>query len=373
MLTTAASRIGRIAVHPRQEGNREMKHSWLRRRLLAAVLAVAAMTLGVTAVPGTTALEGAIDLTVDIESKPPVVAPAGAGVIYRITARNVGLPHLGLGSTKATVTGTLPSDFTLLGAGGCTVTGSSYSCIVTAFPQSFDIRMTTASTPASYSRTATADITSVGVTEPVEFTSNNHDEVVTAVEPLTPEAESEAFVCGGCSLTFSDPDVGDVTILVPQQQRQDPTDPSSPLVPVKGVFVTLRQDDTFTGQPCGTDGEICQTALGIFFDEGEEEYQVEDPWHPIKARYVPKQLPCSGVGADQCAPLGVFNPHAQTAPKRLPSCAGAGIGTNAGTGRAIVAGEYEVCRDASFKAGAKVGHVVLMKSNDPLLPPISLG
>jgi hypothetical protein len=317
--------------------------------------------------------EGIVDLTVDIQSKFEVVAPAGSGVIYRITASNVGvLPNLTLGATQAVVTGTLPTDFTVTNNGGCAITSTilsqTYSCTVTTLPQTFDIVMKTSLAAVPYSRSATATITSAALTEPLEYTGNNTDTATTSVVELDSDLGHASFVCGGCSLKFDDIDVGNAELFVPAQQHSNPDDANSPLVPVIGVFVKLSQNDDFNGQTCGTG--TCNPALEVWFDEAESQYQVLDPRMPIKVKYVPKQLPCKGVGADKCAPLAYFK-EGMTAPENMLACDNAGTGTNPGTGQAFVGGVYHLCQDASFKVGSLVGHDVLMRSDDPLIPPIS--
>lgn len=325
----------------------------------ALVAAAASATLGLVGVPGTSALlpvGDLIDLTVDIEALPGTqIAPAGeAGVVYRIEAKNVGLEHLGLTTEKAVVTGTLPAGFTLVDAGGCTVTVPSYSCSVTTFPQTFDIALTTADSATDYTALATAVIKSKGILEPIEFVDNNDDSVTITVWPtLNSSQETKTHVCPGCTVSYYDAEVGSATI----------TDPGSE----NGFFVTLRQNDRFTGQGY-------EPALEIYFDEDAEGYQVEDPTNPVRVRYVPVQGPCYGIGAD-CAPLGMFDPSPKFGmlePERLQDCDGGGPPMRPGIGQAFVENEYRVCRNSTFKSGSVVGHEVLMKTKDPLLPPLSL-
>ena len=340
-------------------------------RVGAAIAAIAAIGMGLFAVGGTSAAplpvqlptDDLVDLVVDIQSLPSEhIAPAGeAGVVYRIeVSEDAELQHIDLDQQLATVTGTLPADFTITDAGGCTVTLPTYSCPVTSLPQTFDIALVTADALATYTRTATATVTSGGLLEPIEYQTNNTDQVTITVYPtLNNNNETWAHVCPGCSVSFSDPDVGTATI----------TDPGSE----NGFFVRIRQDDTFTVGIHG--GHDWNPALGVYFNEDEPDYQVEDPTEPVVVAYVPVQAPCAGVGADKCAQLGMYDPDIKfgmTAPELLQSCDGAGTGTNSGDGEAFVDGEYRVCRDSSFKVGALVGHNVLMITNDPLLPPISL-
>lgn len=335
--------------------------------LLATLAAIA----GFGMLPSAKALstERVVDLAISVESKPETVANPGAGVIYRVTVTNDGLvPAL----DGAVVENTLPAGFTP-GAleDGCSAAGQVVTCpvgpLATAGSAVIDIPAFVSTTVGDYVNTAT--VTANGLIEPLEHGDNNTATATTYVRTQSPTGGSHAFVCGGCSLSYSDPAVGNASITVPTHQHETPGDPSSPLVPVKGVFVQLERNDDFTGQPCGDsgDGLTCQTALGVYFDESEDEYQVSDPLNPTRVTYQPaNQAPCHGL--PKCLPMAYYDPNqaGMGGPEREARCDGGGWGENTGSGQAYVGGRYQVCIDYSFKVGNQVAHVHLMKSKDPI-------
>ena len=304
----------------------------------------------------TTTVSADADLGVAVESLPEVVAPPGAGVVYRITVSNTGNV-----AADATAEGTLPTGFTYHGSldDACAADGSDVSCPAGSVDPGesvvFDVQALTSTTTGLYDFTVSID--------------GDSDTATTEVANEDDGGGRPAFVCGGCSLTYSHPAIGTATLTVPPEYE--------------GVFVRLSMDDTTLdakANDCGTvrgQTASCDEALSIVFDEEEEDYQVEDPTNPIVVEYTPTQAPCSGV-ASQCAPIGYYDPSKDPEgpegdPEPMPRCDGAGVGINSGLGIATVGGTYHVCADSTYKDGSLTGHVVLMKSNDPLLPPLNLG
>jgi uncharacterized repeat protein (TIGR01451 family) len=335
--------------------------------LLGALTASLAWGLPATQVAADPLPQGVVDFSVDATSVPEIVAPPGSGVVYRIAVSNSAVGVAG----NASATGTLPAGFTFLssskdslGNPECTASGSSVTCtFVNVLPgttQSADVRATTSTTIGTY--TFPVHVTSTTVVEPLSYQSNNDDTATTQV--VTDPAGSYAYVCGGCSLSYSNAAIGSAKIIVPASSN--------------GVFVKMNVDTTFTGSACGptTDPTAyhCNDALGIsFLESGQEpDYQANNPDDPIRLEYSPKQTACYGVSGG-CAPIGYFDPSkGMTRPLPMANCDGAGTGDNPGSGKAYVNGVYQICRDSSFKVGNKVTHRVLMKSTDPLIPPFSL-
>jgi hypothetical protein len=309
---------------------------------------------------------GIVDLTVDVTSLPDVVAAQpDAGTIYRITVAN-GPVSLGGG---ARVTGTLPASFTFIkGDPRCSADGDVVTCdianVLPGVPATVDVRAAVGSTLGTFPFEVT--VTSTDLTEPLEYTENNKASTETQVVAADDGGGQPAYVCGGCKLTFSDPEVGSAELVVPAGN---------------GVIVRLSADDSLEGDSCGRISNYpatCGVALSVVYNEDEADYQVTDPKKPIQVHFTPVQAPCRGLGTPTCAPIGFYDPSKDLPgpagdPKPMPKCDGAGTGDNPGMGHAYVGGVYHVCRDSSYKAAGGVRHVVLMGSKDPLLPPLSLG
>lgn len=362
MLTTPATPVSHHAgeATPINMKDWEMNH----RSILRWVAAVGVLgTLLTPALPTASALpisEGIIDLSISVESIPDVVvAQPQAGTIYRITVTNAPVGTSG----GAIVTGNLPAGFALTGGDPrCSVSGSAVTCNLTVLPgtsEVLDLQASVSQTTGSYDFTVAVE--STDITEPLEFKDNNTATTSTSVVTADEGGGHPAYVCAGCSITFSDPEIGSAALFVPAESN--------------GVIVRLSKDASLAGQSCGeVNGKpaTCQVGLNVWFDEEEEDYQVEDPTNPIQVHYTPVQEPCHGLGTPTCAPIGYYDPDKGGDPKPMPVCDGAGKGDQVGANEAFVNGVYHVCKDWSYKAAGKVRHVVLMKSKDPTIPPLYL-
>jgi uncharacterized repeat protein (TIGR01451 family) len=314
--------------------------------------------------------EGVADFSVAVTSEPGIVAPAGSGVVYRITVSNSPVSI----AADATTTGTLPAGFTylsstkdMLGNQRCSAVGATVTCsfpnVVPGVPQTVDVRAKTSAILGESYQFPVHVSSNIPVLEPLAYTGNNDATATTAVRAKVDDG-TDSFVCGGCSVVFTDTRVGTAKVIVPASSN--------------GVFVRMSVDTTFTGSNCGPDADpgayVCNDALLLTYRETAEEpdYQANDPHDPIIVEYQPKQGACFGVGGS-CAPLGYMDPSkGMTRPVPMEDCDGAGTGDNPGTYDAIVDGHYQICRDSSFKTSNKVTHRVLMKSTDPPIPPLSL-
>lgn len=320
-------------------------------RLVVAVASVlAATTASLAPQPSLAqdAVPGVVDLAASIASKPVTVSPPGELVLLAVGVRNVGLLQADAEVAVDLAPGMVYRDD--LSSSACTPSGSDVLCAAGAVPAggsaSFDVVAHTAPDPGAQVSTATAN--SVGVTEPLEYQSNNSQSATTTVTAGN-NLYAAGLVESGDSLTLTVGDGRVFTITVPAE--------------VPGVIVRELSPRDGTGYLCGT--YVCGNGFYLDFVP-HPHFKAEDMNHPLVTHRTFGALPpCRGLG-NSCSDTYY---SASDAPGAVllptPWCEGAS-GSSSGSGT----GPAPRCINQKYKSGGATWFDIRLLTIDPLeLPP----
>ena len=318
----------------------------IKKALAVAAAAIVAASAALVGAPQAGAvLPGVVDVAVQLEAIPSVVAPAGTAGVLEVVVSNVGVV-----ATSAEVVIGLPAGSAYrdeLSDGSCAPDGSGARCSVpTLQPGGSHTLTVLANTPVTPGlHESSASVSTVGLVEPLEYRSNNSDTAITDVRASN-GVIAAGFVGEGQSMSLTVGDGRFYELTVPQG--------------VPGVIVERLAAESGNNRDCGP--TKCGDGFHLDFVE-HPTYRADDPANPLfTTRTFGPQDPCQGLGGT-CSEIYFAKDATATTLAPMLACTTAG--------RA----EPSPCMARKYKsAGAITTFEVLLLSTDPLeLPPLRVG